>query len=53
MPIVPWDGPHPFAKPRIIIGYRRPPTPKAPEAPGAPGDGAPEQQPIKRPEGDR
>ena len=50
MPIVPPRGPHPFAKPLIIFGYGRPPTPKAPEAPK---DDAPDQEPIKGPEKDR
>ncbi len=38
MPVVPWKGPHPFAKPVVIFGVKRPPSsantspmPKAPE----------------------
>ena len=50
MPIVPPRGPHPFAKPRIIIGYGRPPTPKPP---AVPADEGPDGNPIKGPEKDR
>ncbi len=25
MPVVPWKGPHPFAKPLVIFGVKRPP----------------------------
>ncbi len=39
MPVVPWKGPHPFAKPLVFFGVKRPPSsantspkPKAPEA---------------------
>ena len=52
MPVVPRTGPHPFAKPRIIIGGQLRPQPAAPETakpedappvppPPAAGDGKP------------
>jgi hypothetical protein len=38
MPVVPWKGPHPFAKPLVVFGVKRPPSsantlpePKVPE----------------------
>jgi hypothetical protein len=53
MPVVPRTGPHPFAKPRIIIGGQLRPQPAAPEtakpeggppasAPPVVGDGEPD-----------
>lgn len=53
MPIVPPRGPHPFAKPRIIIGWPPRPKPAAPQpvepegppsAPTAPDAGDREQE---------
>lgn len=35
MPVKPWTGPHPFAKPVVIIGMKRPPKP-AESSPASP-----------------
>ena len=34
MPVVPWKGPHPFAKPLVVFGVKRPRSSVSATAPG-------------------